>query len=45
MGHLVVCVLAFTINPWPNDQILDLTKLNTFSDDKSNFAKITISLW
>ena len=32
-------------NTLPNNKILDVTKLKTFSDDKLNVAKMTISLF
>ena len=32
------------INPFSNDNILDVTKLKAFADDKLNIAKLTISL-
>ena len=34
-------------NPFPNDKILDMTKLNAFADDisQSNIAKMIISLF
>ena len=31
-------------SPLPNNKTLDMTKLKAFADDKSNFAKKTISL-
>ena len=31
-------------NSLPNDQILDMTKLKAFADDKLNVGKVTISL-
>ena len=31
-------------NPLPNDQILDMTKLKAFADDKLNVDKMTTSL-
>ena len=33
------------INPLPNDNILDETKLKALADDKLNVAKLTISLF
>ena len=33
------------INPLPNNRILDVTELKAFADDKSNVAKMTISLF
>ena len=32
------------LNPLPNDQILDMTKLKAFEDDKLNIDKMVISL-
>ena len=34
-----------SINPLPNEKILDLTKLKEFADKKLNVAKMTISLF
>ena len=34
-----------SINPLPNDKILDLTKLKAFADNKLNVAKIIIFLY
>ena len=34
----------FVINPLPNDNFLDMTKLKAFADDKLEVAKMTISL-
>ena len=36
--------LFFPINALPNDNILDMTKLKAFADDKLNVDKMTISL-
>ena len=33
------------INPFPNDRILDMTKLKAFADDKLNVAKLTVYLF
>ena len=33
------------LNTLPNDKILDVTKLKAFADNKSNIAKMTISLF
>ena len=33
------------VNPLPNDKILDITKLKTFADNKSDIAKMTVSLY
>ena len=35
--------LRMFINPFPNDKILDRTKLKAFADDKLNITKMTIS--
>ena len=35
---------VFSLNPLPNDKILDMTKLKAFADDKLNFAKMMIAL-
>ena len=35
----------FIINSFPNDKILDLTKLKAFADDKLKIAKMRISLF
>ena len=37
-------IISSKFNPLPNDKILDLTKLKAFADDKSNVAKMMISL-
>ena len=33
------------INPFPNNRILDMTKLKAFADDKLNVAKMMIYLF
>ena len=32
------------LNPFPNDKILDMTKLKAFADDKLNIDKMTVSV-
>ena len=32
--------LKHLVNPFPNDRILDMTKLKAFADDKLNVAKM-----
>ena len=34
-----------TVNPFPNDKILDQTKLKAFADDKLNVTKMIISVF
>ena len=36
---------AFFLNPFPNNKILDVTKLKVFADGKLDIAKMTISLF
>ena len=36
-------LLKSTLNSFPNNNILDETKLKAFADDKLNVAKMTIS--
>ena len=36
--------MFFSLYPLPNDNVLDMTKLKAFADEKLNFAKMTISL-
>ena len=35
--------IYFIVNPLPNDEIFDLTKLKTFADDKLNVATFNLS--
>ena len=37
--------MLMDINPIPNDEVLDVTKLKAFADNKLNIAKMTISLF
>ena len=41
---IIHCVNSYKMcfNPFPNDKILDLTKLKAFVDDKLDLAKMTI---
>ena len=36
---------SLKFNSWPNDKILDVTKLKAFADDKLNIARVAISLF
>ena len=38
-------VSVYSFNSLPNDKIVEVTKLKAFADDKSNIAKMTISLF
>ena len=37
--------ICFLVNPFPNDRILDMTKLKAFADDKLNVAKMMMYLF
>ena len=37
--------MVFNFNPFPNDKILDQTKLKAFADNKLNVTKMTISVF
>ena len=39
----VAKMMIYLFNPFPNDKILDRTKLKAFADDKLNVTKMTIS--
>ena len=38
-------ILNFVFNPFPNDKILDQTKLKAFADQKLNVTKMIISVF
>ena len=45
MRHINRYYDGLRVNPFPNDRILDMTKLKAFADDKLNAAKMMIYLF
>ena len=44
-SSLKVGSVWYGVNPFPNDKILDQTKLKAFADDKLNVTKMIISVF